>query len=139
MSRRKPRKASEMYKRLAEKITKLVMTALKQEVLLDMARNGEARPKTKRLAKYSGRNSYDPEGAATIRKLKPHWLRPGTELETVVRGLLNAEVSSAHKASAQKALEAYSKKRAAEIKSTPKRVVAGVRAVVTKRRQKAAG
>lgn len=132
-------KEAHMYKQLAEKITKLIITALQQEKLIDMAENGEARPKTKRLAKYAGLNNYDPKFVdEEIRKSKPHWFRTSTELEGVVQSMLAAHINPALKTQANKALKAYSKKRAAEIRSTPNRVVAGVRAAVTKRRQKSA-
>ena len=131
-------KEARMYKRLAEKITKLIIAALQQEKLLDMAENGEARPKTKRIAMRARRNHQDPGIDEEIRKTKPHWFRPNTELEGVVQSMLAAHLNPALKAQANKALKAYSKKRAAEIRSTPNRVVAGVRAAVTKRRQKAA-
>lgn len=131
-------KESDMYKRLAEKITKLIMDALQQEKLLDIAKNGEARPKISRsLRKYIGRNPQDPELDEEIRKSKPHLYRTGPDLEGVVQSMLAAHLNPSLKPQANRALKAYSKKRAKEIKSTPKRVVAGVRAAVTKRRQKA--
>lgn len=133
-------KESDMYKRLAEKITKLIMDALQQEKILDMAENGEARPKLSRsLRKYIGRNPHDPKFLEEeIRKSKPHWYHTGPDLEGVVQSMLAAHLNPSLKPQANRALKAYSKKRAKEIKSTPKRVVAGVRAAVTKRRQKAA-
>lgn len=127
-----------MYKRLAEKITKLIIAALQQERLLDMARNGEPRPKLPRsLRKHAGRNPQDPELDEEIRKSKPHWYRTNSHLEGVVQSMLAAHLNPSLKPQANRALREYSKKRAKEIKSTPKRVVAGVRAAVTKRRQKA--
>jgi hypothetical protein len=54
-------------------------------------------------------------------------------LEDVVEKLLKAD-TPAYKAHATRSLNAYAEKRALEINSTPKRVIAGVRAVVTKRR-----
>ena len=55
-------------------------------------------------------------------------------LENVVDRLVNAK-SPAHKAHATRALKTYAVLRALEIGSTPSRVIAGVRAVVTKRKQ----
>lgn len=134
-------KEADMYKRLAEKITRLIIAALQQEQLLDMARNGEPRPKLARtLRKYAKPNSHDPKFVdGEIRKSKPHWFSPDTasSLKGLVQAMLDADKSPSHKAHANKSLRAYAKKRAAEIKSTPKRVTAGVRAAVTKRRQKA--
>ena len=121
-----------MYKQLAEKIAKLVVDTLKKENLTEMAKNGEARPNLSRvLSKYTG-SSYDPE----IRKIAPHWFPDSRPLDAVVRKMLDAR-SPAQKAHATRALKNYAQKRASEIGSTPKRVTAGVRAAVTKRRQKA--
>lgn len=128
-------KEAHMYKRLAEKITKLILDALQQEQLLDMTRNGGPRPKLARaLKKYT--NPQNPKIDEEIRKSKPHWFGPNMELKSVVQSLLDAHQNPAQKPHANRALMAYSKKRAKEIKSTPKRVVAGVRASVTKKRQK---
>ena len=123
-----------MYKQLAEKITKFVINALKKEDLFEMARNGEARPNLSRvLSNYTG-SSYDPE----IKKIAPpHWFPVSRPLDSVVNKMLDAHKSPAHKANAAKALKNYSQTRAVEIGSTPKRVAAGVKAAVTKRRQKA--
>jgi hypothetical protein len=128
-----------MYKRLAEKITKLIIAALQQERLLDMAAKGEARPaKAKgQSRKRAGTSSQEHKLEEEIRK--PHLYRPSADLEGVVQSMLAAHQNPALRSQANRALNAYSKKRAVEIKSTPKRVVAGVRASVTKRRQKAAG
>jgi len=166
------KKESKMYKRLAEKITKLIIDALKKEKLLEMANDGLDRPangKTRlrqSLSKYAKPVAYDaefaemikggkvhaengkvkivrakstpqdPELAEHVRKRNPHWFRPDS-LEVVVRMMLDADSNPARKAQADRALKSYSRKRAAEIRSTPKRVTAGVRAAVTKRRQKA--
>lgn len=55
-------------------------------------------------------------------------------LEEVVNKLLNAN-TPAHKAHATRALRAYSVQRAYELGTSPARVIAGVRAAVTKRKQ----
>lgn len=57
-------------------------------------------------------------------------------LNEVVERLLKAN-TPAHKAHATRALKIYAVVRALEIRSTPDRVIAGVRAVVTKRKQSA--
>ena len=98
-----------MYKRIADKITKFVLATVKKEMFLEMAVNGKSRPKNKRL-----------------------YVRPAT-IETVVQRMLVASMSPAHKAHATRALNNYSRKRAAEIGSTPERVAAGVKSAVTKR------
>jgi hypothetical protein len=71
--------------------------------------------------------------AKEIKKLRPRWFGEIGSLEAVVQKMLVASMSPAHKAHATRALNNYSRKRAAEIGSTPKRVVAGVKAAVTKR------
>jgi hypothetical protein len=53
-------------------------------------------------------------------------------LGEVVNKILNAK-TPAHKANATRALKTYAVVRALEIRSTPDRVIAGVRAAVTKR------
>jgi|688.fasta_scaffold262948_2 hypothetical protein len=126
-----------MYERIANKITKFVLATLKKEKLLDMAVNGNARRGSKRLAKTLSKCAesvaYDSEWAnKKIRNLRPHRFGEVGPLETVIQKMLDAN-SPAHKAHATRALNNYSKKRAAEIGSTPKRVVAGVKAAVTKR------
>jgi hypothetical protein len=55
-------------------------------------------------------------------------------LEDVVNKLIKAN-TPAHKAHATRALKTYAVTRSLEIGSTPSRVIAGVRAVVTKRKQ----
>lgn len=127
-----------MYKRIADKITKFVLATLKKETLMDMALNGKARPKkNKRLAralsKYAGPTTHDPKFSKEIRRLRPHWFGEVSPLENVIQRMLAAK-SPAHKAHATRALNNYSRKRAAEIGSTPERVMAGVKAAVTKRR-----
>ncbi len=130
-----------MYKRLAEKITNLIIDALKKEKLLETANNGEVRPANGKIGfskalSERAKPSNDPELAERVRKRNPHWFRPDS-LEVVVRMMLEADSNPTRKAQAARALRSYSRKRAVEIRSTPKRVTAGVRAAVTKRRQKA--
>jgi hypothetical protein len=55
-------------------------------------------------------------------------------LETVIQRMLNAHKNPAYKAHATMASRKYSERRAKEIGSTPKKVMAGVRAAVTKRK-----
>lgn len=56
-------------------------------------------------------------------------------LQEVVRRIMNAK-TPAQKAHATRALQSYAATRSLEIGSTPTQVIAGVRAVVTKRRKK---
>jgi len=126
-----------MYERIADKITKFVLATLKKEKLLDMAVNGNARPGGKRIAKalskYAGSATHDLGFSKEIREFRPKWFRETSPLETVIQKMLDAK-SPAHKAHATRALNNYSRKRAEEIGSTPERVVAGVKAAVTKRK-----
>ena len=80
--------------------------------------------------------TYDSEWVnKEIRNVHPRWFQKEVSLlETVIQKMLDSN-SPAHKAQATRALNNYSKKRAAEIGSTPERVAAGVKAAVTKRRQ----
>jgi len=55
-------------------------------------------------------------------------------LNEVVGRILNAK-TPAHKANATRALKTYAVTRALEIRSTPDRVIAGVRAAATKRKK----
>lgn len=129
-----------MYERIADKITNFILDLLKKEKMLDMALKGEARPGSKRLtkslSKYAGRSTYDSEWVKKeIRNVRPRWFQKNVSLlEAVIQKMLDAN-SPAHKAQATRALNNYSKKRAAEIGSTPERIIAGVKAAVTKRRQ----
>jgi hypothetical protein len=132
------RKVIDMYERIADKITKFILDLLKKEKMLDIALKSEARPGSKRitksLSKCAGRSTYDSEWVnKEIRNVRPRWSQKNVSfLETVIQKMLDAN-SPSHKAHATRALNNYSKKRAAEIGSTPKRVVAGVKAAVTKR------
>ena len=83
-----------------------------------------------------GPQTYDSEWVKKeIRNVHPRWFQKNVSLlETVIQKMLEAN-SPAHKAQATRALNNYSKKRAAEIGSTPKRVAAGVKAAVTKKRR----
>jgi len=120
-----------MYEQIADKITKFVLATL-NETLHGTALNGQSRPKnntSSRLSKRTTKNAL----AKAIKKLRPRWFGEIGSLEAVVQKMLVASMSPTHKAQATRALNNYSKKRAAEIGSTPKRVVAGVKAAVTKR------
>jgi hypothetical protein len=120
-----------MYEQIADKITKFVLATL-NETLRGTALNGKSRTKnntSSRLSKRATKNAL----AKEIKKLRPRWFGEIGSLEAVVQKMLVASMSPAHKAHATRALNNYSKKRAAEIGSTPKRVVAGVKAAVTKR------
>ena len=123
-----------MYERIAAKITKFVLAIVKKEMLLEMAVNGKSRPKNKRLSrvlsKYARPATHD---VSLAKEIRPHWFGEVGALETVVQKMLVASMSPAHKAQATRALNNYSRKRAAEIGSTPERVAAGVKAAVTKR------
>jgi hypothetical protein len=90
--------------------------------------------KTRRSGKVGPIETYDSEWVnKKIRNVRPRWFQKDVSLlEIVIQKMLDAN-SPAHKAQATRALNKYSKKRAAEIGSTPKRVVAGVKAAVTKR------
>jgi len=128
-----------MYEQIADKITKFVLATLKKEKLLDMVANGSPRPGSKTLAKALSKYvEHDPVFASDIKNLRPHWFKKDislSPLETVIQRMLDAN-SPAHKAHATRAFKNYCHKRAAEIGSTPERVAAGVKASVTKRRQK---
>jgi hypothetical protein len=119
-----------MYEQIADKITKFVLATL-NETLRGTALNGQSRPKNNTLSRLSKRATKNAL-AKEIKKLRPRWFGEIGSLEAVIQKMLDAN-SPAHKAHATRALNNYSKKRAAEIGSTPKRVVAGVKAAVTKR------
>jgi hypothetical protein len=117
-----------MYEQIADKITNFVLATL-NETLRGTALNGKSRPKnntSSRLSKRATKNAL----AKEIKKLR---FGENGALEAVVQKMLVSSISPVHKAHATRALNNYSKKRAAEIGSTPKRVVAGVKAAVTKR------
>jgi hypothetical protein len=130
---------------LSKRTQKILSELTKKLRLLKMAINGGSRP------------VYDPEFDREIMSLRPHWFdrepKPSkktvelipsnapkgkTSLESVIRRVIDSEKSNnpALKAHATRALRAYSFSRAEEIGSTPTRVIAGVRAAVTKRKMK---
>lgn len=132
-----------MYEKIADKIAKSVVGILKKEALLDMAKNGNRRPKGRHpfraLRKYirsdSDREFFEKE----IRPIAPHWFektKPPVSYETVIQRLLNAHKGPAYKANATRSLRAYAENRAKEIGSTPERIAAGVKAAATKRMNK---
>lgn len=142
--RPRPRKGTKMNKRLAAEIKKLVLETMEEQRLLEIAKNGQHRPKGKdilqTLAKYGSfrrdREFFEKE----IRPLAPHWFKktkPALSFETVIQRLLNAHKSPAYKAIATRSLRAYAEARAKEIGSTPERIAAGVKASATKRMKKA--
>jgi hypothetical protein len=126
MAKRSPQNDPELRRLVGE----LAQRWFKKAFLLDIALNGK--PRSGRLRKTkNARGRTAP---------KTHHKPAGRPLEAVVRLMLasarDPKNPSLNEQAAQ-ALKEYTQKRAADIRSTPTRVAAGVKAVVTKRRMKA--